>query len=610
MEYITQNTDVRIEPPPFSEAVAGSSKENFWLVGLKYRITVKATGDVRAVYLYSSSIPGDESNRYTFISVGNGEYYYEEIAGNGATSSAIASGSPNFTEGVRFIFKIKIVGKNVSKCIERRFWVRQPTDLILFGDDKLSYISPYPVLIGTVLLAVACAPNAVNDAGVTKYGGIETVQVMSTIDALSAGDHVVSVPETDVEDLTELRLTDRSASAGIPGFVPPPGSPDFSRYYHFLTFRFRAKRGSLTYRDWPVVLFASKFCKGPQSNYGYDSSGDPLPAPTNPPPFLYLDPSGPTKPPTYPPPTCSSTTYLETQEVLNQYAHDTYVKVYDAATGGNLIGTAKATVTGLRELSIARTAFGSETSQPIAGYYEIVEYGPDRTSEDRYETITYGCATPPKPPTDITRTPPNDPNITTTIDTDFPGRLDDDKTYTIKKYTNKYDTTPVEQWTATVVDTTTLEMEDEDAHDGWWELLEDGIVVGPRIQKSVDAAGCTVCSSTIITNINTGTYTIDYWYGGPAAEYCAWKKIFDFGDYHEIRIELSVYNGAEVYWKLDILERVSYSTTYNGSYRGPTASWVGYPVPTHLYQPNGTYTHLSGDNYWGSTVTVSGGCQP
>lgn len=280
---VSQGSRVFVDPDPFSEAIAGSSANNYWLKGLRYKLNVKAFGDIRTVELYTSGQIGDETNKFTFVNAGSGLYTYEETAGEDATALAIATttdADANWADGVGFFFRIKVVGQNGGdRIIERRFWVRDPVDAILIDTEQLPYISPYPVLIGFQAFPVTIGSNVKNAAGVTNRGGIATVQVFTDPAALSPGSHVNAVAETPVANLASLSVPDRLTLGVIPGFVPPTGWPNFSMFYHYLTFRLRAKANSAYYRDVNVLLFASRKCKGPPFTYGFDSTGNVLPFP-------------------------------------------------------------------------------------------------------------------------------------------------------------------------------------------------------------------------------------------------------------------------------------------------------------------------------------------
>ena len=165
MDYVVKDNQVLIDKDPFNSVEAGSAKESFFLKGLTYKITVKASGTVRSIYLYTSDVPEDETNRFSFTDEGGGIYTYEEESGTGSTALSIATESgANFEDGIGFYFRIKIQGSIGATYINRRFWIRDPQDFIKI-QGRLGYKSPYPVLVGSRTLSVEVGFNAKNDAG-------------------------------------------------------------------------------------------------------------------------------------------------------------------------------------------------------------------------------------------------------------------------------------------------------------------------------------------------------------------------------------------------------------------------------------------------------------
>ncbi|MFH0814300.1 MAG: hypothetical protein V2A69_15905 [Pseudomonadota bacterium] len=466
---VIKDSVILVEKDFFSPE-AGNSKENYFLKGLWYRLTIKVTGTVKSIYLYSSDIPEDETNRFSFTDQGGGVYVYEEEAGanSGPTDSALASTGSSFADGLGFYFRVKITGENSVVNLDRRFWVRDPVDLVKLTSRGLFYESPYPVIVESRPVPVALAGNAKNEAGVCKYGGIATVQILTTPTAPSTGSHVAEVAETAIANVTSMTLADRSAGSSIPGFIPAPGAEDYSRFYHYVTFRLRALQGSAHSRDIDTILFAMGTCEGNTGGtYGYSFVFSPPVVPS-----LNLIP--PDNPPTEPPPVCSSTTELKTTQNLNQYAISTKVNVYDAASGGTLLASGTPTITGAHTLEIMRTALGGTTSQPIAGYFEIQEYGPDRTS-DRYETFVNGCTVVPVEITSIV------PGLEIGIVNTTPGSRDFDagKTYQVRFYATKYGALG-NTYAGTYISEHVLSFPMTTDKDGYWEITEDGIAITPE----------------------------------------------------------------------------------------------------------------------------------
>lgn len=457
--FVLQDGNIFAECDAFSFE-AGSSIDNYFLKGLAYKLSVKPLETVRAVNLYSSGTKGDKSHKFAFVLTG-GVYEYQGVAGSDATAIELAKEGDTFEHGIGFYFTIEVVGENLSKTIERRFWVKDPSDIVVFETEKLDYVSPYPVLVGNRTVPFDIAPNAKNAAGVRKYGGAVTAEVFTAATAPSSGSHVTTVPETVVASLSAITLTDRTSLGKIPDFIVPPGFPDFSNFYHYVTVRLRAKAESTTYRDINAILFASRKCKN--ATYGYDSSGEVLPAPV----LETFELVPPVLPPTFPPPVCSSKTYLETSDEFNIYASQTKVAVYDQASGGTLLASGIAVVEDQQTLYITRTALGGTVSQPVAGFFEVQEFGPDRTSGNRYETYVNGCSVTP-----VTTVTVEYGQITVT------GRsLEPTAVYRINLYAEKYGNGEPDIFDCTYMNATTLAFNPVTIQDGYWEILENGIVI-------------------------------------------------------------------------------------------------------------------------------------
>ncbi len=480
--FITVDERVLPEKDTFV-AKAGTTIQDYFLYGLRYKLTVRTAGTVSAVHLFSSGTPEDESNKFSFTDEGNGVYTYEETAGENATDiSLIGNASANFADGVKFYFRIKIITDNLPIIIDKLFWVRDPNDIMLFLGTLTPYESPYPVLIGASAVPLAIATTAKNESGEVLRGGIATAEVFSTPSAPSSGSHVTTVAETAVASLTSITLPNRDNAGSIPGFIPPPGAPDYSRYYHYITFRLRSKAGSAHYRDIAILLFAAQNCSPVGGDYGWGSNGsDTVPAPVAPPNFLII--IGIPNPPTE---VCNSFTILETDTSFNVYAQQSLVSVYDAAIDGVLLGQGLASILSETQLKITRAVFGGDVSFPVAGFFEVTESGPDRTSSDRAETYIDQCATPGG---GYETTTIEYNQTTAVVDVTTTGASDtfvSSKTYQIRMYDAQYGGTLDATFSATYLSDHVLTFETAVDISGFFSIVEDAVeVTGQRFSASV-----------------------------------------------------------------------------------------------------------------------------
>ena len=476
MLFFVQGDNVLAERDSFSEAVAGSSRRNFWLHGLAHRVVVYTSLDATAVHLYSSTTYGDESNKFALTQGSAGVWTYYGVAGSDATSQEIA-GNGDFEEGVKFYFRIKIVGQ-LDKVIDRIFWVRKVYNLVRFGEDKISYVAPFAVLVAALIVPVCFGVDYLNAAGVAKYGGAVTVEVLDTPSAPDSN-YVVPVVENTLNNVAQIELKDRSSASPVPNFVPPPGSPDFSKYFHYVTFRFRSQQGSPNYFDYDTVLFGAQKCKtSDTSGYGFSGSG----ITTAPPLELYIDEED------FPPPICSSKTIIGAQTPYNPNSPQTLLRILDSPipATANVLHTIiideiedhlDATKT---KLTIERVNLPAVT-QPYAGYFQIIESSPDRES-DVVEAKIYECS---EIPLEDTETEDEGDNSYCLIGTGH--QVEEDRTYTLEVYDQKYGGSLVETKTLDRVSSSALKVTIEENTEGWGQIRvdDDTVITTPRIELSL-----------------------------------------------------------------------------------------------------------------------------
>jgi len=183
--------------------------------------------------------------------------------------------------------------------IERKFyWQRPDNTLVLFGPALIPSMPPLPAMINSLTVPLAFFPEWKNEEGVKKFGGFATVEVFDPdpdlINCIQFGNPInckylsIAIPETPIEEVTSMTLIDRTLADGLSGesYSPPPGCPNYSMYFYYVQFRFRASEGSDQYVDLISLLYmggrgAPKVRSNQSTFYGYDSYGTPLlPAPT------------------------------------------------------------------------------------------------------------------------------------------------------------------------------------------------------------------------------------------------------------------------------------------------------------------------------------------
>lgn len=492
--------EININSDPFSIAQPGSSRENFFLKGLGYKITVKSIRNIESLYLYSSDIYGDEAHRFSFTQVSSTVWEYIGQSGEDgdATGIEVISALDDETsylvieqawdEGICFNLRIKAQGQGFPSNLGIKdffFWVRNPTDFILI--NRLNYQRQennikYPILVDRLTVPIEFGHRAKTSQGTSLFGGVDTVEIFNTSGYTGMIDNV---SETAIEDISTITLLNRDSGDKLVNFVIPPGYPDFSNYYYLITFRFRAKQASAYYVDIPVILFAAAECAG-DGGVGYDSSGDKLPAPTDT-TFEIIMPPG--IPPSYPPPVCSSTTTLTTSSgSFNPYASKTEVYIYDAASGGNLLAHGEATVTDSSTLEVMRADLETDSSlsDMVEGYAEVVQYSPDRTSTNRTEIIVYGCTIIPIPT--ITVTPPSTPEepTTTTIPGDPEREFDPEEKYVVIFRPDKDSGEGEIEITAEVTEDGDLKFEIPEDLDGWIKIIEGETGITPWTEVDIE----------------------------------------------------------------------------------------------------------------------------
>lgn len=395
--------DGRLVPDrdPIDFSKAGESPRNPYLKGLGYKISYKIPGatDIE-VYSGEEFFPTTLRRKNIKPDI-NGLVEIEGTAGEDDITGQTAVPNGVFANGVNVYIRIRIFFTLGFRDIIRQIYIQdKPLDIAIIGPGGLPYEAPFAIPINSFSLAIDFMPKWTNEEGVRKYGGAATVQIFDTPGAPSPGPFLTTpIAETAIASVSSISVVNRTSSGSvIPGYEPPPGVPDYSPFFHFITARFRAVAGSATYVDHDLVLFASDDCAGGSGDgYGYDSQGAPgFGKPEEPPPPLRK------KPPDKSKKKIKDKEKEEDEEgkaelkpedgdKFNEKSTSTVIVMYkEEEPGPEDEEKDRARIPDgdrkkIDDLNLFRTDFDGVVpfTKPIWGYAETQETGPDRVSENR-----------------------------------------------------------------------------------------------------------------------------------------------------------------------------------------------------------------------------------
>lgn len=192
--------------------------------------------------------------------------------------------------------------------------------------------------------------------------------------------------------------------------------------------------------------------------------------------------------PTYPPPTCTSSTQLNAETNFSP-THRKSIKIYTLEVGGTLLFSGTGTRSDSNTINIARKDLGGDVRQPVSGWIQVSEKMPSgftRTSVNRVEFVVYGCQVTPITDTITINYDPGEEKVKVELPPEAVRKYDSEKVYKVKRYTNKYDLTEVETKDVEYISDTEIRFEITEDTEGYWEIVEDGIVVNsPRIYANL-----------------------------------------------------------------------------------------------------------------------------
>jgi len=450
--------DLFIEYNSFGVDQPGSSRENFWLKGLPFKLTYKTAFEPRLVELYTGSNRNSINTKLDLVEENSTTFTYSEIAGDIGTATYLAGG--DYQYGIKFYFRFKVYGANAYKEQINCIWVRIPVTFIEI--NQCNYLTGYPILFGHLSeedyelerlpLPIVFGRHCFSSEGVKNYGGAKFVSVIGRNNAENMVYPMIKQP---IEGVTEIMLKLRKNEPGIANFAVPPGWPDYSKYFTRITIIFYTSFTATQGSSFDIVLFPARTCVTGSGGggEGYDSTEDEFERPKLDEEFhITVDPG---LPPTSPPPTCSSKTTIVIDEPagggeFDQQSETVLVEIWTQTLGKGInLARGFARVIDDKTIEIERKNMekldlpeGEEDNldNPIEGFVVIKEN--TRTASGTPEIVVYGCNYPPIPEEEITKTPPppGEKEVTIEIERELDKTKEDgtEKVWTIKYRPDKY----------------------------------------------------------------------------------------------------------------------------------------------------------------------------